>query len=286
MTDEEKFERFNALCSHLDDEGAKLWHEYLLAEKRSIRKQALALLDRFISHLRGVDPHQLDAWIAAYSVAIRDTKLTTSRTYQQWAPVRFSLLREVLLPRLIQGYHQGDRAAVSHLVALSDHVYNTAPYDFYQKHHFPDNPCTFLEEALRVNPHDNLALQMLITRMYRSLDYTIHEVPWGVLMGELQSELDWIARFEQLVKRAGRLHEFQSFIERVRNYVIAWDGYQTLENKNQSFAAYLDCLGIPYRRHHEQRFWDQVDASYAEHDSDLCAEYADLEGTSADGLSD
>lgn len=46
----------------------------------------------------------------------------------------------------------------------------------------------------------------------------------------------------------------------------------------------IDILEEALDRYREQLFWDKVDAGYATHGRELQAEYADLEGASADGL--
>lgn len=48
----------------------------------------------------------------------------------------------------------------------------------------------------------------------------------------------------------------------------------------------IDILEEALARYREAIFWDKVDAGYAKYEQTLQAEYADLEGASADGLRD
>lgn len=48
----------------------------------------------------------------------------------------------------------------------------------------------------------------------------------------------------------------------------------------------IDVLEEALARYCEELFWDKVDAGYAKHGQELQAEYADLDGASADGLGD
>ncbi|MNS29369.1 hypothetical protein D3C72_613670 [compost metagenome] len=244
MSTEQSQERFRALSALLDAEGARLWLAYLQAEHDGIRKLALARLDAFIAHARQGEPGWLDAWIWAFCEAVRASG-EPSRKYQLVLPVRFGLLREVVLPRLFAGYHRREPAALSGLVVLIDFFYYTAPPGFLETYTMPLSKQTLLEEALRVNPDDELALKKLVDDIARHFDYVIHEVPYGVLTSDAQAELAGLDYFEALVRRSGEEEEYRDFIAAVRCYLTAWPAYLSEQARYGSFAAYLGEHDLP-----------------------------------------
>jgi hypothetical protein len=245
VTDDQTIEQFRKLIPHLDEEGALLWQAYLQAESQGIRKVALTRLDAFSTWAKRSDASRLDAWIAAFCEALRASG-QTSRSTETVLPVRFSLLREIVLPRLFEGYHLAQQEAVSHLVVLTNFFYYTAPQAFLEAHGMPPTKQIFLQEALRINPGDSLALENLIKELARRFDYVIHEVPFGgVLTDDARADLESLDDFQALVQRGGQEEHYSNFIATVRCYLTAWDRYLAEREPGATFAVFLLSRDLP-----------------------------------------
>lgn len=248
MTDEQALTLFLDLAAHLDDEAAALWRAYIEAEYRNIRPVWRQQLQAFIARARQTPPEALRPWLDAYCDAIAASGIT-SRSWSEFVPVRYNLLEAIVLPPLLDDYHRANPEAVRRLVVLTDFFYYQGSHGILPAFHMPELKQDFLRQALRINPDDARALDKLIDAISDRLAYTIHEVPWGVLMGPLEGELIDLAEFETLVRRAGTFEEWAPLIRRVRTYMVAWDGYRADQQAYGSFVDYLTAHDIPLSRH-------------------------------------
>jgi len=108
-----------------------------------------------------------------------------------------------------------------------------------------DYSISLLNMALAQLPDDLELLEHKWEKMRHYHDFTIHEVPWGVLwdmvngarleqMDEMESE---IAEFEALSKRLG--HDWGNLVAACRNSYALWRLYLNDKRKYESFA---DCI--------------------------------------------
>jgi len=156
----------------IDSGTQKLWEEYLAAEKDRIRDVTIRALDRFLAALLRHDPATWQAWA-------RDLAAQVSEGISD-VPVRFPLFRRALLPALSEGVHQGVPGCARSLAHFESHLVNTKEVAL------PPNlrsAVGLLRAAVELDPADRLARQRLVERWASYLDYTLHELPAGVLYG-------------------------------------------------------------------------------------------------------
>jgi hypothetical protein len=207
-----------------NDDVTRLWEDYIAAEHDRIRDVTMPALDRFIDALLQQPSEEWMLWAKDLAAGISDSDADI--------PVRFPLFRRVLLPALARGVlakEPGPARWLAHFGLLSFHSDLAG---------LPTNlrtPVDLLREALRVDPTDVRARERIIAQHRSFLEYTVHELPAGVLYGqngatatECLELLELLEEFKTHVEAAGRRPEFEALIaecelhyRRYREYILA-----------------------------------------------------------------
>lgn len=108
-----------------------------------------------------------------------------------------------------------------------------------------------IEKLLDKEPDYLPALRQKHKQWRQYFDYSIHEVPWGVLNGNIVADAEdmavmqqQLAQFAELDDRLGGSN--QAFIRRCRLYYTAWADYLAHQAQYGSFEHYLDSREIEY----------------------------------------
>jgi hypothetical protein len=156
----------------MDDAVQDLWSAYLAAEADRIRHVMTAALERFIDALLARPEAEWHAWAKRCAASISDEGTDI--------PVRFPLFCRVLLPALAAGVSHGEPGCARWLARQESLLFHSdrsllAPET--------QTAVGLLREALRIDPSDSIARRRLVERHASYLDYTLHELPAGVLFG-------------------------------------------------------------------------------------------------------
>ena len=154
-------------------EARQLWFDYLDAEKERIRHLTMPALDRFIESLLRHDMEVWHAWARDLARQISDEGAEI--------PVRFPLFRRVLLPALADGVTRELPGCARWLAEFESLLVNS---DATMLPDHLQSSIGLLREAVRVDAADQLARRRLVNRWSSYLDYTLHELPAGVLYGQ------------------------------------------------------------------------------------------------------
>jgi hypothetical protein len=186
-----------------------LWSDYLAAERDRIRDVMMPALDRFIDKLLEQPAPEWREWARGTAASVSDDNASA-------VPVRFPLFRRVLLPVLVDGVLKAEPGCARWLASFESLLVNT------RETGLPESQSTtvgLLEEALRVDPGDELARRRLVDRRASYMEYTLHEVPSGVLYGtdgasaeQCQELLLLLERFKEDVAITGQGERFAELI--------------------------------------------------------------------------
>lgn len=198
-----------------------LWQQYLEAEKKQNRLVSLPAQDRFIDALLSEDQATWHSWAYELAAKIWDAKVDI--------PIRYPLITRVLLPALNEGALNGVPGCLRWLAVCG----RGSQLDARLPEHLR-TPVGLLKEAIRVDPNDRLARERLLEIWAPTFEYSLHELPAGVLYGhngatipecdELLEFLDefrsYAAGLEQPSRYASLIADCDRHFRSYREYLI------------------------------------------------------------------
>jgi hypothetical protein len=218
----------------MDASVDELWDDYLRAERDRVRSVMMPALDRFIDRLLQEPASTWQAWARDVASAVSDRGAET--------PIRFPLFRRVLLPALAEGVTRVEPGCARWLASFESLLLETRDNDL------PTNLQTavgLLTEAVRVDPTDDIARKRLVDRHAAYLEYTLHELPAGVLYGhdgataeQCDELLELLADFKRHVEATAQTDRFARLVQDCDFYFRAYAGYRR-SGLTSSFAQYV-----------------------------------------------
>lgn len=223
----------------LDPETQKLWEDYLAAEKDRIRDVTMTALDQFIEALLRLDPEVWHAWARNLAAQVSDEGLDI--------PVRFPLFRRVLVPVLADGVLRDVPGCARWLAHFESHLLNTK--DVPLPAHLL-SAVGLLQAAVRCDPEDRLARRRLVERWANYLEYTLHELPDGVLYGyggatpEQCGEL--LALLQDFRGHVAVLNQEERYADLIADCTLHFNSYREYLAQGQpgeSYESFLESRG-------------------------------------------
>jgi hypothetical protein len=217
------------------------WDEYLAAESGGAREEKLLALDQFIEELLQLPEEAWKRWALALSADIVD--------HNQSVPVRGALFERVLFPALADGMDARSPGCARWLAGFPQHLYHCAAC---RARLGTEGSSTWalLHAAVAQDPDDQGARRRLIKLTANHLDYTLHELPAGVLYGvdgatiaqcdKLLAELD---EFRSLIAIEGRATEYAELVADCDLHFNAYKQYLLERPSQQSYSQYLEQRG-------------------------------------------
>jgi hypothetical protein len=145
-----------------------LWAEYLNAERSGIKKQSQVLLNHFIHAFSKVSAEVQENWFQ------KNLDLLAVGVH----PLRHPLFVQVVYPRLMAGYQKRDLQSIKFLIKLIQHIYKC---EEARTGEISLTDRQLVNLALSIDPNDAELKRMNYEIMRRYLQYTLHEIPVGVL---------------------------------------------------------------------------------------------------------
>lgn len=223
----------------LNAQAERLWQEYLTAEKNGLRAVTLKALDRFIEALQGLPRSDWKTWALGLAEEVSDRGSAV--------PIRSPLFRRVVLPALVEGVLAGERGCARWLASFERDLLKCRETGLPAE---LETAPRLLREALRTDPADDLARRRLVDRNASYLNYTLHELPLGVLYGydgatveQCGELLDFLAEFREHVVRTGQEERFRALIDQCDYHFHAYANYLRQDNREGGYKAYLSSLG-------------------------------------------
>ncbi|HEX6899711.1 MAG TPA: hypothetical protein VF789_08360 [Thermoanaerobaculia bacterium] len=216
----------------------QLWLDYLAAEKDRIRSLTMPALDHFIESLLQHEAEVWHAWALDLARQVSDERAEI--------PVRFPLFRQVLLPTLADGVRRELPGCARWLAEFESLLVNS------DAGVLPDHlqsSVGLLREAIRVDAADSLARRRLVSRWSSYLDYTLHELPDGVLYGQNGATaeqcgelLELLDEFRGHVRSIGETEKFAELISECDFHFRSYREYLLQERPGGSYEEFLASL--------------------------------------------
>jgi hypothetical protein len=204
------------------------WRTFLETERRAARPQMLAALRSFLSTTAAVDPRTLDVW----ALALAETVLEGGEDLI----LRQPLLDALILPALVRAYRRGAPRPTVWLARLSRELFrNQALYDEVGR----TDTTELLRAAFERNPNDEGCRTLLRDRLANRIEYSLHEVPAGVLFGAngaTTEEIELLSRDLRLLETF--IEPGSELIARAKAHFAAYADW--LRDGTESYAAYFD----------------------------------------------
>jgi hypothetical protein len=205
----------------LSPESERRWAAYLAAERDRVRAVTMPALDAFLDALLAEPPSVWKGWA-------KNLARETADEGAAW-PVRFPLFRRAILPALVEAIAAREPGPARWLASFDQLL-------FHVPGELPEGLRTseaLLREALRVDPKDQRARQKLVEHVASYLDYTLHELPAGVLWGQNG------ATAEQCVELQELLTDFREHTDRLQETTRYADLIKDCELHFRTYREYL-----------------------------------------------
>lgn len=216
---------------HLSAKTATLWAEYLQAERDRLRGLSLECLERFVDELLAENCAVRREWALDVAASVSD--------HSADIPVRFPLFRQVLLPVLVDGVLQNQPGCARWLAHFESMLFHS------KEDSLPRNLRTaagLLRAAVELDPNDTLARHRLVEENARYMEYTLHEIPAGVIYGadgatlsQCQDLLKLLSEFKEDVALLG---ESEKYADLIADCNFHYRTYQKYLKAGQTEGAY------------------------------------------------
>ena len=226
----------------MTDDVDALWAAYLQAEKDRIRDVYMPALDRVVDALLRRPAEECAGWVRDVARRIADEGVEI--------PVRLPLFRRVLAPMLVEDVLAGTPGSARWLSHFA-HLFARARETVARLPEAMQCAEGLIEEALRVDPDDARAREKHIGAIEDHLEYTLHELPTGVLYGrdgatveQCDDLLEQLGAFRREVERVGRMAEFKDLMAEADLHYRAYRDYLQAGCPGNSYATYLESRGL------------------------------------------
>jgi len=155
-----------------DDTTQTLWDAYLAAEKNRIRAVTMPALDQFIEAALKHECPVWHTWARNLAQQVADRQIDI--------PIRFPLFQRILLPALTHGIIHKRQGCARWLAHFNQQLYHSDCAELPAHLHSKKG---LLREALCIDPEDGPARTSLVEELADYFEYTLHELPAGVLYG-------------------------------------------------------------------------------------------------------
>ena len=211
-----------------------LWNAYLETETLHLRSERNAALERF-----------LDSFVTLSGPVQRDWALQfVTDSGLQDVTIRMPLFRRVLLPQL--------RSAVDDRIPRSAHWLSRHAHLIYKcRETYPDLPDTYTEHGLLLialdhEPNDNTSRRRLVELLADHMDYTLQELPSGVLYGQDGATIpqceEMLNELDEFVGHANRLGIVDSYRDLISDCRLHYKAYANYLANRRGASSYADFL--------------------------------------------
>ncbi len=212
------------------------WDDYVKAENDRIRSVLLDKMYVFISSLEKTPINIYKTWVYDLVATIVDKGVDF--------PIRQPLFESVILPVLVNGYNTNEPNCARWLASFNQLIYHSKLAQELLNHEYSE--IFLLNKALELNSSDNLARINLVDKLAYYLNFSIHEIPWGVLYGnngatieECDLLLDDIAEFKRHLLVLNNEKEYEDLIKECELHFREYKNYLQNTKVYNSYEDYL-----------------------------------------------
>lgn len=158
---------------YLPDSCVDLWDTFVALEAKGMKKAWQRALQTFIEAMLDKPDEFVRLFVSGVCEAVVDQGHAV--------PVKYPLFKDVMFPVLLEGLKNGTPHCARWLAGFIQVIYKS---QFCMAALGPDaSNIQLLRKALEVAPDDLIARRMLVEATAWVLDYSLHELPSGVLDG-------------------------------------------------------------------------------------------------------
>lgn len=213
------------------------WDAYLAEERTGVRSLALTQLESFITELLLRPAAEWHPWAIEVATEVVDSSINL--------PVRMPLFRSVLFPALYAELCAGSPSAARLLAGFSQLLYHSQNCRDQLKPELQSEHGLILE-AVRRDPKDSRAKHRLRAILRSRFDYSLHELPTGVLYGhngatgeQCAEMIDELADYTKLCDDIGATETDTELIEKASFHLTAYQMYLLQRDSYASYPEYL-----------------------------------------------
>jgi hypothetical protein len=216
-----------------EDDIEGLWRRYRELEEHGVRAAVLDALTAFVARIEVAPPDLRRRWT--------DECLRSSFDPKTGFRVRAPLFQRVLFPELQARYAAGDADAARSLAQLAQHLFRYR--EGWESLGFPGE-VDLWKEAYRRDPSSEEARAKVVDSTALFIQYTLHELPVGVLYGPDGATLeqcdDLIAElaFFRGLLTPREAERFQKLVELASFHYPTYREY-LLQSEKQGYPAFL-----------------------------------------------
>jgi len=208
-----------------DKKAQERWTAYVRAEETRLRSETLGELEKFLELAGKYETKEKVEW--AHWFCSRHMKKPSPSF-----PVRMPLFRELLFPGLLSGLLQRRKGCARWLGDLCQYMYKCQDLRL-QLPEGRRSSTDLYRLAIEHDPDDTKAKRSLASSLRSSLEYSIHELPAGVLFGLDASTVESI---KELMKELAEYRSVAEFdLEESEDLIVACDFHY------QAYERYLQC---------------------------------------------
>lgn len=221
----------------LNEVQRELWDAYQRVEARALRADKLKALTTFLDCLAGSPEPEWFLWARSIAERVVDQGETLM--------IRMPLFERVLFPALLAGYRDALPGCARWLAGLCYYLYRSRGCQ-EQLPETERSELGLLRAALRHDPDDHRARGKLLEQMLCRLQFSLHELPSGVLYGmdgaspeqcqDLERELD---EFRTLAAQERQEEHYAELISGCRFHFQTYREYLLSARDRRDYAQYL-----------------------------------------------
>lgn len=227
----------------LTEEQQRLWQQYRADENDRIRAVLMKSLSQFIDSLCHAPQEQWSDWVFDVARKMVDE--------QSSFPIRFPLFEQILFPVLHKGYIDNAPNCARWLAGFSQYLYRSRKC-MEQLGEGSFTEYALLEKAIELDANDHVAKTRLIRVLAYRLEYSIHEIPWGVLYGTNGASVEECAvlakeleDFCVLIDSEKMRNEYEDLIEDCKYHFKMYSAYLRNQKDFASYEAFLNAMPKP-----------------------------------------
>jgi len=213
--------------------------KYQRAEADRIRSVLSAELETFIAMLLQSECTEYRKWVCELSHQIIDEK--------NEFPVRMPLFEKIIFPVLYEDFKSKKPNSARWLSGYSQLIYKSKVVKRVLGEEFTEE--YFLRKAIEHDPADIISKEKLIAVIAQQLEYSIHEVPYGVLWGHNGTSVEEcdelvlsLSEFEKMVADMPFHKDYKELISECGFHFREYKNYLISKGSYDSYSAYLSSI--------------------------------------------
>ena len=184
------------------------FNEYLKYEQNGIKAKKKETLNKFILSFENYT--EKESWTMEFLPKLVQNSNGNGR-------IRNELFEEIIFPVLLNGYNSKNITSMIWLVKLNQNFHQN--HKIWQQINYTTE-LEIIEECYSIDPNNTEVIDEYLKIVIRGIDFTIHEMPFGILYGNsfaTKDECKELLEEIPLIKKLDRNNEYKDYIIEYEN---------------------------------------------------------------------